>query len=60
MHLSKDVPTAIRVGQRHGKPFVFVIVARAMHEAGHTFYVSDNGVWLAESVPAEYLRPLND
>jgi len=60
VHLSKDVPTAIRVGQRHGKPFVFVVDARAMHEAGHTFYVSDNGVWLAESIPAEYLRPLDE
>jgi RNA:NAD 2'-phosphotransferase (TPT1/KptA family) len=29
-----------------------------MAAAGHVFYVSANGVWLVERVPAEYLRAL--
>ena len=58
VHLSIDVPTAIKVGGRHGKPVVFEVDAAEMHRAGHTFYVSANGVWLTDAVPPEYLRPL--
>lgn len=56
VHLSADVPTAIQVGQRHGKPFVFEILSGQMHEAGHLFYRSDNGVWLTDRVPVKYLK----
>lgn len=56
VHLSKDVETATRVGARHGRPVVFTIDAKAMHDAGHSFYVSDNGVWLVDTVPVEFLR----
>jgi len=55
VHLSADVETAVNVGARHGKPTVFVVDARAMHDAGHTFWCSANGVWLADSVPPEFL-----
>src|SRR5262249_10558885 len=51
VHLSMDVPTATRVGGRHGKPVVFEVDAAAMRRAGHTFYVSANGVWLTDAVP---------
>lgn len=55
VHLSPDEETAIRVGQRHGKPVVLVVRAGQMHRDGHAFYRSDNGVWLTDSVPPEYL-----
>jgi len=29
-----------------------------MHEAGYTFYCSENGVWLVDSVPPEYLHQI--
>ena len=58
VHLSRDVETATNVGARHGRPVVFVIDARAMHDAGHTFYVSENSVWLTEDVPPAFLRLL--
>jgi hypothetical protein len=29
-----------------------------MSAAHHLFYVSDNGVWLVDGVPAEFLSPL--
>ncbi|NYT29678.1 hypothetical protein [Rhizobium sp. WYCCWR 11128] len=29
--------------------------AARMFSEGHSFFVSDNGVWLAESVPVQYL-----
>ena len=55
VHLSRDVPTALTVGARHGKPVVFTVDAARMHAQGHAFYVSANGVWLCAAVPAEYL-----
>ena len=58
VHLSSDTETATRVGARHGKPVVFEVDTVAMQEAGFVFYCSDNGVWLVESVPAEYLRQI--
>jgi putative RNA 2'-phosphotransferase len=58
VHLSFDIETARRVGKRHGKPVVFAVSALAMHEAGFTFYCSDNGVWLVDFVPNTYLQQL--
>lgn len=56
VHLSRDMATARTVGARHGRPVVFALDAAAMHKAGYTFYCSDNGVWLVDRVPPEYLR----
>jgi putative RNA 2'-phosphotransferase len=58
VHLSTDIITAKKVGTRHGRPVVFTVDAAAMHEEGYTFYCSDNGVWLVDNVPPEYLRQL--
>ncbi|MFZ1726540.1 MAG: RNA 2'-phosphotransferase [Albidovulum sp.] len=55
VHLSPDQETAIKVGQRHGKPVVLNVDAGALHSDGGSFYVSHNGVWLIGSVPARYL-----
>lgn len=55
IHLSVDWETAKRVGERHGKPVVFAVAAGKMNEAGHVFYLSENGVWLTETVPAAFL-----
>ncbi|BAY89791.1 MULTISPECIES: RNA 2'-phosphotransferase [unclassified Tolypothrix] len=56
VHLSKDIATAKNVGARHGKPIVFAVNAVAMHQAGYIFYCSDNGVWLVDNIPPEYLQ----
>lgn len=58
VHLSVDVDTATRVGARRGRPVVFVVRAARMAQAGHAFHRSDNGVWLVEAVPPEFLEPL--
>ena len=55
VHLSVETSTASNVGARHGKPVVFRVDAEAMHKDGYVFYVSDNGVWLTDNVPAKYL-----
>lgn len=58
VHLSMDIPTAVKVGARHGKPVIFKVDAARMHESGHIFYVSENGVWLVEEVPPSFLTPV--
>jgi putative RNA 2'-phosphotransferase len=59
VHLSADVETATRVGARHGRPVVWAVDAGSMHADGHTFWRSDNGVWLVDHVPPGYLRRLD-
>ncbi len=58
VHLSPDFETAVRVGRRHGTPVVFAVDCAAMRRDGVLFYRSDNGVWLVDAVPPEYLRPI--
>jgi putative RNA 2'-phosphotransferase len=58
VHLSADVETALRVGSRHGRPAVLVVDAAGLVALGHTFRVSENGVWLTDHVPVSHLRRL--
>jgi putative RNA 2'-phosphotransferase len=55
VHLSPDRATAARVGARRGRPVVLRVDAARMHADGYEFSVSENGVWLVEDVPPEYL-----
>jgi putative RNA 2'-phosphotransferase len=55
VHLSKDAETARKVGMRHGHPTILAIAASDMHQVGCIFYCSENGVWLVDSVPPQYL-----
>jgi len=58
VHLSSDKATAVNVGSRHGKPVVLEVLALQMHTNGYPFFLSENEVWLTESVPANYIRSL--
>jgi putative RNA 2'-phosphotransferase len=55
VHLSADIDTARKVGARRGKPVILQVAARKMHEQGIIFFISANGVWLTDSVPAAFL-----
>ena len=55
VHLSRDIDTAVNVGQRHGKPVVLQVLAGEMHKDGFQFFESENSVWLTDSVPTKYL-----
>jgi len=55
VHLSLDIQTALTVGQRHGDPVVLTVKSDTMYRDGHPFYRSENGIWLVDSVPIEYL-----
>lgn len=56
VHLSSDIRTAHAVGMRHGQPVIIEISARSMETHGFRFYLAENGVWLTEEVPPDYLN----
>jgi putative RNA 2'-phosphotransferase len=58
VHLSVDTETARRVGLRHGKPAIFEIDTLSMSLKQYRFYLADNGVWLTDRVPPEFLTLL--
>jgi putative RNA 2'-phosphotransferase len=55
VHLSADEATARTVGARRGKPVILTINAAQMSDDGFKFFLSENGVWLTDEVPAKYL-----
>lgn len=56
VHLSADRLTALVVGRRRGRAVVLSVVADAMYRDGHKFFRSENGVWLTNSVPPQFLK----
>ena len=56
VHLSDNMATATQVGQRYGYPTVLRIKALEMSKDGHDFFLSDNNVWLTDSVPTKYIE----
>ena len=58
VHLSKDIETATIVGKRHGKVAILEVDTKRMFEEGYKFYLSENGVWLTNSVATEFLKEM--
>ena len=56
VHLHTNPDIAAAVGRRRGKEVVLRVDAQRMHEQGHEFFVTPNGVWLVDSVPPEFLE----
>lgn len=55
VHLSDRRSSAVEVGKRHGYPIVLQIDAGKMEREGFEFYLTENGVWLVEHVPPQYI-----
>ena len=55
VHLSTDAATVTKVGSRHGKPVLYIVKTKEMHDDGYEFFLSKNGVWLTKEVPVKYL-----
>jgi putative RNA 2'-phosphotransferase len=56
VHLSLEQETARKVGMRYGVPVILVVDAARMHAEGFVFFVSENGVWLTEHVPTQFIE----
>ena len=59
VHLSVDVGTARRVGERRGKAVVLRVEAGRLAGDGAVLTRSENGVWLVDAVPPSYLSVLS-
>jgi putative RNA 2'-phosphotransferase len=59
VHLSTNRDTATAVGKRYGRPMIVEVDAKGMHTAGHAFFVSENGVWLTDRLPPEFIYAIN-
>ena len=55
VHLSNDLDSAYKVGQRHGKPVIYQVKSGEMFKDGYKFFRSVNKIWLTKIVPAKYL-----
>lgn len=55
VHLSADQLTAEKVGQRRGHPIILLVNSGQMHRDGWPFFLSENNVWLTDTVPVKYL-----
>jgi putative RNA 2'-phosphotransferase len=58
VHLSADLETARKVGARRGMPVILRVMSGRMHRDGCLFFCSENGVWLTDKVPPEYLEAI--
>jgi putative RNA 2'-phosphotransferase len=58
VHLSDDLQTARKVGARRGSPVILQVEAGRMFAEGFKFFLSVNGVWLTDHVPAAFLTRL--
>lgn len=56
VHLSKDIPTAKIVAARRSNPIILEIDSKAMFTDNFEFFISDNGVYLVDEVPAKYIK----
>lgn len=55
VHLSADEATAHQMGKRYGKPATLRIEARDMHLNGIKFSLANNGIWLTNYVPPQFI-----
>ncbi len=55
VHLSQEPQTALAVGQRYGKPVILKVESLQMYKQGFKFFQAENGVWLTERAPAEFI-----
>ncbi len=56
VHLSSDLETAKKVGSRRGKPIILTVQSDHMHKKGFKFFLSENGVWLTNLVPTQFIK----
>ncbi|HEX3066355.1 MAG TPA: RNA 2'-phosphotransferase [Dongiaceae bacterium] len=56
VHLSVDRNMAVAVGRRKSRePMVLIIAAAQANAAGHSFYLGNDKVWLADNIPPTFI-----
>ena len=55
--MSQDIETAEDVGKRHDdKPCILIIDAKRAWNEGIKFYLGNEKVWLADTVPSQFIE----
>ncbi len=61
VHLSKDIKTATSVGLRKDHhPVLLQVDAKKAYQDGLKFYVGNEDIWLADTIPPQYIIKLDD
>jgi putative RNA 2'-phosphotransferase len=60
VHLSSNIEMAHKVGSRRGQPVILKVMSGRMHRDGYSFFCSQNGVWLTDEVPPDYLEVMEE
>lgn len=55
VHLSADIETARKVGQRHGQAIILPLDIAQLQKINQPFYLSKNKVWLTNDIPSQYI-----
>ncbi len=59
VHLSEDQATARKVALRRTKrPVIFKVDAQRAYHEGLNFYLGNDQIWLADSIPPIYLEQI--
>nr|WP_314560539.1 RNA 2'-phosphotransferase [uncultured Pseudomonas sp.] len=58
VHLTERLETAREVGQRYGKVVILKVNTSKMLAEGFKFFQAENGVWLTEKVPVQFLEAI--
>lgn len=58
VHLSDNKELATKVGSRHGTPVILIVNAKEMLEDGLEFYLSENNVYLTNTIDKKYILTL--
>lgn len=57
VHLAREPETAIAVGRRKDdRPIVLHVASRSAYNDGIKFYYATGEIWLADHIPAKYIR----
>jgi putative RNA 2'-phosphotransferase len=59
VHLTTSRDLAVRVGGRHGKATVLEVDALRASQAGLAFYRANESFWLADFIPAAFIRDID-
>ena len=60
VHLTECAETAQSVARRYGSPVLLEISTADMLADGYEFKISENKVWLIESVPSKYIKKVSE
>ena len=61
VHFSVDIETALIVGKRRDpNPIILQIDSKKAHNDGIKFYFGNDGIWLSDTLPPQYIKIIKE